>query len=63
MIKGRYKLIEKQGGAVYELYDLVKDRRERRNLASKMPEVVDLLRAELARQKAREQVSPFRGVK
>lgn len=59
VIAGRYKLIERDHGRIYELHDLEQDSQERKNLADEMPEVLQELQQILAAEKEREQISPF----
>jgi arylsulfatase A-like enzyme len=48
LVKGRYKFIEEDGKELVELYDIVADPDEKKNLVKEQPEMVQRLRQRLA---------------
>ena len=46
-IGDRYKILSRDNGATYALYDLIEDPGEQRDLAAQKPEIVTRMRAEL----------------
>lgn len=58
LVAGRHKLIEIEGRKP-ELYDVVQDPAEARNLSRKMPGLLDELTTRLRRRQAVDQVAPF----
>lgn len=58
IISGRYKLIERQGSR-FELYDLVRDPNETRDIQKEAPELFASMRARLDRRRVLDRISPF----
>jgi len=59
LVVGGYKLIETDGQEKVELYDLKRDRRERRDLSDKKPDVLERLRQRMDARRELDSISPF----
>ncbi len=59
IVEGSYKLIQSDGNKNVELYNLRRDKQERRNLAKRKPELVKKLLERLAARRAVDAVPPF----
>jgi arylsulfatase A-like enzyme len=58
LVSGRYKLIDRAGGQL-ELYDLVADPKEAKDLAAARPELVEEMKKRLTRRRKLDRVPPF----
>lgn len=58
LVAGRYKLIT-DGGEEHELYDIVSDRREKRDIGKDKPELLRELQLRLAARRKVDRISPF----
>jgi arylsulfatase A-like enzyme len=59
LVVGRHKLIENDDGASYELYDLLRDRAERRDLSTRDPALLSALQQRLAEIERLDDEPPF----
>ena len=58
LVAGRYKLIEEEGRSP-ELYNLLRDKKEKRNLAKEKPEILREMQERMAARRANDAIPPF----
>ncbi len=58
VISGRFKLIAKEGSK-YELYDITRDPKEKKDIKDKAPQLFESMKARLERRRAVDRVPPF----